>query len=371
VGLATGGVLCLVLARAPGIDVLAQYLLPLAYLDWIGLGCFALAGLALVERARRSGPFAYVRDGMPLVARVLELHKAPSVIVNGVPSTYALHAAVALRHPEAGDVRTATLKSSDFSAGARDRYDAPFRVGDYVTAVYLPGRFEKSLRLYAFLDLNPRLSLRRGAQGQSPWKTALLVTVLVGFFLVLIGNIYAFGRYEPLDFDYARAWLPLALGGVVLGGGMLAAIYLSHRNEQAKAAERARAAHAQGRAVEASVPFLGTGAYRWLVGAMILLGAPLLGALTFMCWCFMANAWLDTSAARSVPAKVEAMTQTTHLFLIREYEVEFSLAGSQKKHKLLTTPEELDRFSSEQAVAQVREGRFGWPWVEAVLPAAP
>jgi hypothetical protein len=62
------------------------------------------------------------------------------------------------------------------------------------------------------------------------------------------------------------------------------------------------------------------------------------------------------------------MTQTTHVFVIREYEIEFSLAGSEKRHKLLTTPEELSPFHSEQAVAQVREGRFGWPWVEAVLP---
>jgi hypothetical protein len=372
VGLATAGVLCLVLALAPRIDVLAQYVVPLAYLDWIGLGCFALAGLAFVERVRRAGPFVYVRDGIPLAARVLELHKAASAIVNGVPSTYALHAAVALRHPEAGDVRTAILKSNTFSASARDRYDAPFRVGDYVTAVYLPGHFEKSLRLYAFLDLNPRLSLHRGAsEGESPWKVALLVAVVAGLFLVLIGNVYAFGRYEPLDFAYGHAWVPMTLGGVVLGGGMLAAIYLSHRNEQAKAAVRARTARVRGGAVEAAVPFLGTGIYKWLVGAMILLGAPLLGALTAICWCFMANAWLDASAVRSVPAKVEAMTQTTHMFLIREYEIEFSLAGSAKKHKLLTTPEELSRLSSEQAVAQVREGRFGWPWVEAVLPADP
>jgi hypothetical protein len=372
VGLATAGVLCLVVSRAPGIDVLAQYLLPLAYLQWIGLGCFALAGIALIERARRMGPFAYVRDGMPLVARVLELQKAVSAIVNGAPSTYALHARVALRHPETGEMLTATLKSNDFSAATKDRYDAPFRVGDYVTAVFLPGRFEKSLRLYAFLDLNPRLSLHRGApEGESPWKAALLVTVFAGFFLALVGNVYAFGRYQPLDLAYSSAWLPMTLGGLVLGGGMLAALCLNHRNERTKAAERARAARARGGAVEAPAPFLGTGAYRWLVGTMLLLGAPLLGALTAVCWCFMANAWLDTSAARTLPARVEAMTQTTHVFLIREYQIEFSLAGSEEKHKLLTTPEELNRFRSERAVARVREGRFGWPWVESVLPAEP
>jgi hypothetical protein len=372
VGLTAAGVLCLILARAPGIDVLAQYVLPLAYLDWIGVGFLAFAAIAVVERARRGGPFAYVRDGVPLVARVLQLHKSPSVIVNGVPTHYALHAGVALRHPLTGEVCQATLKSSDFSADARHRYEAPFRVGEYVTAVYLPGKFEKSLRLYAFLDLHPRHTLRQGAsEGQSPWMAVLLVAGLAGMFLVLFANVYAFGRYHPLDFEYGRAWAPMALGGLVLGGGMLAGLYLNHRREQEKAAARSVAAQAQGGAVETTVPFLGTGAHKWLIGVLLVLGAPLLGAATALCWCFMANAWLDTTAARPVPAKVEAMTQTTHAFVFREYEIEFSLAGSDRKHKLLTTPEELGRFSSEQALAQVREGRFGWRWVEAVLPAEP
>jgi hypothetical protein len=121
--------------------------------------------------------------------------------------------------------------------------------------------------------------------------------------------------------------------------------------------------------VEHAAPFLGTGAYKWFMGALIALGAPLLGALTAMCWCFMANAWLDTSTARQVPAKVEEMTQTTHALLFREYELEYTLAGSKERHKRWSTPQELDAFTSTGAVAHIREGRLGWPWVEQLMPA--
>jgi hypothetical protein len=371
VGLATAGVLCLALTRAPGVDVVARHLLPAAYLGWIGAGLLLLACVPLLERARRSGPYRYVREGVPVVAKILGLEKAVSRIVNGVPASYAIWAAVALRHPERDDVVTLRLKSNDFSASAKDRYEAPHRVGDYVTAVYLPGRFEKSLRLYSFLELSPRVCLRRAATASSPWATALGVLALVLLFAVLFANVYAFGRYQPLDFEYGRALVPMAAGGLVLGGGMLAGLYGHHRREQTKAVQRSRQARTRGGAVESTAPFLGTGPYRWIIGAMVVLGAPLLGALTALCWCFLANAWLDTSEARAVPAKVESMTQTTHALLFREYEIEFSLAGSAKKHELWSTPDELDAFTSDSAVAWVREGRLGWPWVARIVPAGP
>jgi hypothetical protein len=372
IGLVTGGVLCLLLARAPGIDVVALYFLPAGHLHWIGLGLLAFAGFALVERARRAGPYRYVRDGTPVAAKVLALEKAVSRIVNGAPSSYAIYATVALRDPERGTLLNCRLKSNDFSVSTKDRYDAPHRVGEFVTAVYFPGRLEKTLRLYAFLELNPRVCLRRIAQdAASPWKTAAGIVALAAFCVVLFANIYAFGRYEPIDFRFRQALVPMVIGGVVLGGGLLAFLWLHHRSEQQKGRLRSQRAHAEGRMVERPAPFLGTGGYRWLVGPLILFGAPFVGAATALCWCLMANAWLDASAAREVSAQVEGMTQTTHAFMFREYELEYTLAGSDKRHKLWSTPQELAAFTSAEAVAHMRDGRLGWPWVEKVVPAPP
>ena len=368
--LTMAGALCLLLSKAPGVDVVALYILPAGYLGWIGLALLVLAASAILERARRSGPYRYVREGTPVAARVLALEKAVSQIVNGVPSSYAIYATVALREPQQGTLVSYRLKSDDFSASGKDRYDTPHLVGDYVTAVYLPGRLDKTLRLYCFLDLNPRVCMKRDAETQDPpWKIAALLALLVVLFGTLFANVYAYGRLQPIDFEVARAWIPMAVGAVVLGGGLLAGLYLGHRNEQRKAMERSSRALAEGRTIEHGSPFLGTGLYRWFVGALLVVGAPLLGAATALCWCLMANAWFDSSAVRQVPARVEEMTQTTHALLFREYELEYTLAGSTGRHKVWSTPQELAAFHSREAVAHVRGGRLGWPWVEKIVPA--
>ena len=71
--LIVAGALCLLLSRTPGVDVLALYVLPLGYLFWIGLVLLAAGTAAYVPVALHRGPFRYVRDGLPLAVRVLEV----------------------------------------------------------------------------------------------------------------------------------------------------------------------------------------------------------------------------------------------------------------------------------------------------------
>jgi hypothetical protein len=361
------GVVCLLLSRAPGIDVLALYVLPLGYLSWIGLAALAGAAAAYIPIALHRGPFRYVRDGLPLAVRVLEIVKGPTTIVNGQPSTHGLVATVAFRHPETGEVKVAQVKSNDFSSARKDAYDTPFKVGDDVTAVYLPDRLEKTLRLYAFLELSPEVNLRQATVPKdSPWKLALLVVVVPAILLVLFANVYAFSRYEPVQFDFRQAAVPLVAGALLLGGGTFAGLYFGHRSEQTRIHERSLVALASGKAVETGTPFLGHGLHGWVLRVVVPAGSLLLGSLTALCWCFMANAWLDRSPSRPVPATIVGMTMTTHAFLFREYELEYRLDGSDKKRKLLTTPQHLLSLHGREAVAHVREGRLGWPWVETV-----
>ena len=74
----------------------------------------------------------------------------------------------------------------------------------------------------------------------------------------------------------------------------------------------------------------------------------------------MANAWLDRSPSRPVPATIVGMTMTTHTFLFREYELEYRLEGSADKKKLLTTPQHLSGLRERKAVAFLRDGLFFW-----------
>jgi hypothetical protein len=362
------GVLCLLLARAPGIDVLALYVLPLGYLSWIGLVALAAAAAAYLPLALHRGPYRYVRDGLPLAVRVLDLMKGPRVIVNGQPSTHGFVATVGFRDPQTGGVKVSAVKSNEFASARKDAYDTPFKVGDDVTAVYLPGRLDKTLRLYSFLELSPDVNLRQSTAPapSSPWGTIAVLLAVPLLLLGAIANVYALGRYEPVPFELRRAVVPFAAGAVVIGGGVFAGLYLSHRREQIRVRGRAIVAHAAGKAVEAETPFLGHGLYGRVLRVVVAAGSLLMGGVTAVCWCFMANAWLDRSPSRAVPATIVGMTMTTHAFLFREYELEYRLEGSTEKHKLLTTPQHLLSLGDREAVAHLRDGRLGWPWVETI-----
>jgi hypothetical protein len=295
--------------------------------------------------------------------------KGPRVVVNGQPSTHGFVATVGFPDPQTGEVKVVAVKSNEFSSARKDAYDTPFKVGDDVTAVYLPGRLEKTLRLYSFLELSPDVNLRMQSTApapSSPWRTIAVLLVVPLLLLGALANVYAFGRYEPVQFELRRAVVPFVAGAVVIGGGVFAALYLSHRREQVRVRERALVAQAAGKAVEAETPFLGHGLYGGILRVVVAAGSLLLGGVTAVCWCFMANAWLDPSPSRAVPATIVGMTMTTHAFLLREYELEYRLEGSTEKHKLLTTPQHLLSLGDREAVAHVREGRLGWAWVETI-----
>lgn len=366
------GLACLLLSRVPGVDTLALYVLPLGYLDWIGAALLLTAAGVYLSVALRLGPFRYVRDGLALPVRIVALTKRATTLHNGTPATHALFAMVTFRQPGTGETAMGEVRSADFASSGKDSYDAPFKVGDDATALYFPGRLEKTLRLYAFLDLSPDVNMsprNRALKPVSPWRLAILLTVVPVIFVVLFANVYAFGRYQPLSTGHRLPVVPMALGAIVIGGGMFAGLYLGHRREQQRIRARSLQAISDGTAVELGTPFLGHGLQGWVVRVLVAVGMPLLGAATGMCWAFMANAWQDRSPARPVPAVIDGRVMKTHALIFREYELEYRVEGVSKKLTLLSTPAQLARFQTSRAVARVRAGAFGWPWVEGVDPA--
>jgi hypothetical protein len=333
------GLLCLVLPYVPGVATLSYYLLPLGYLGWIGLAVLALAAARTLHYSLRRGPFRYVRDGVPLVARVARLSLEAAPAGHGLQ---AYRATLVYRHPETGALLQSNVKSNDITAVNLSQYEPSFGVGDYVTAVYLPGRkIEKTLRLYAFLELSPDTNIRRAQPASSPLKNALGAVALVAFLFVLFGNVYALERYAPLDLGPRQVVVP-AVVGVVLFGGLFFA-----------------AGRAQGRAP--------SGAGARVAG--LVLSSILLGSMSGVCWSFMANAWLDRGPAQARPALVREMWMKTYNYVFRSYEIEYQLAGSQESHRHLTTLDHMHEFHGRRAVATMRPGAFGWTWVDTIEPA--
>jgi hypothetical protein len=371
VGLLLAGALCIGFGQLPILREWGLYVLPLAYLGWIGLGLLVLGAGAWLSSKLRRGPIQYAEEGIPVVARIRELVLRPTALVNGQPTTYAFSAVLQYRAPDTGALLQRRMDSRGFSASAKSKYRASYRVGDYVTAVYLRSNPAKTLRLYGFLELRPDLGLVRTGPGQAPGllKTVLGVSALFGFFGMLCWNVYAFGKFGPLELTFARAAMPVGLGGLVLGGALIA--WLAGRMARARRELVARneKALAAGEAVELEAAKRGLfGAHGLLLTVVIGAGSLLLGGGTVLCWCLTANALLDKSTPEFRPVQIVEFWTTTHSFLFREYEIEYRLPGEQQTRKLLSTPTHMRQFRSRRAVAEVHAGRFGWSWVKTLAP---
>ena len=368
------GAILTALGPMPAVQTMGLYFLPLAYLTWIGLVILAFGGLGLVLNAVRSGPYRYVEEGVPIVARVRALRLVPALIHEGQATRYRFEALFEYLDPESGETRTAEAPSSDFMADARSGLTTSYRVGDYATAVYLPHDPAKTLKLYGFLDLRPGLGLiRRDAapESASPLKTLLTVAAIVGFFAALVWNLYAFGRFEPVRISAASVAPVVAVGAIGLGVPVLWSLAAGQARNRRRRDERNAEALARGEAVEPEVgrkrgPF---GDHGLFVTGILIFGALLLGGLTFYGWALTANALLDGSPATARPVAIDKMIHVTHHGIIREYKIKYHFFDDPKtKRDFLSTPAHMDTFDGPLALAEVHAGRIGWPWVKEIRP---
>src|SRR5205807_1992899 len=92
-----------------------------------------------------SGGCKYIRYGQPVVARVVGLASTPRIIVNGVSLLHHIVALIEYQDPTTSALRRAEAKSQPFLSLERANHTTSFRVGDYVTAIFLPGELTTSL----------------------------------------------------------------------------------------------------------------------------------------------------------------------------------------------------------------------------------
>lgn len=363
------GVACVIVGALPAVHRWSQWVLPLAFLSWIGVGIIVIGLLGSLDRSYSSVPDRYLRESMSLVARVLELVKVPVKAHYG-HAEYAFRALVEFRDPETGEHSCQECLSRDFTAGAKDAYATSFKVGDYVTAVYLPGNPRGSLGLFGFLELLPEKGVVRSRPLWADlWKDLLSLSALGGLFAMLMWNIYAFRRYHPIDFDYRSALWPMLIGGIAFAALFHSRAWLRRRRERQWIAEERAAAQARGEEFEVGrLPSWGMPGRRSFMKVLAFFGNIGLGAVTALCRCFTANAWLDDSPAEFRAVEIAARRIETRGGVFREYLVEYRLLDARRKNTFSTTPGRWAALVNREAIAELHAGRFGWPWVKALRP---
>jgi hypothetical protein len=358
---------CLVLSLLPFVDTLALYLLPLGYLRWISLALFVIALLSYLGGGALKKASRYVQYGNAGFGRVVELIKYPSVLMHGQPTMHAFRAIIQVLHPNSDQPVLMEVKSGDFSSERKDGVETRFQVGDFVPVVWLPNNFEKTFQIYDFLEVMPAASLKRDSTAAKKplWQFILLAISVPGLLFVLFWNVYALGRYMPLEFNASDAIWPAVAGGLL---GLIAVVagWMSTRKRPKRREQRNTDAAAAGKAIEVEHRM---GMIRkCFYGLLIVAGSTLLCAGTFLCWCFTANAVFDRSPITTKNVRITDMIQTTHDFIIRDYRLKYRFPDKQKDDELLTTPDHLTEFDAPIGMAEIQSGWLGWPWVKTVRP---
>jgi len=144
----------------------------------------------------------------------------------------------------------------------KDATETPLRVGDYVTAVALPGKLDRTLTLYGFLRLNPDLEFVR-RKGRKPghgsaMRDALIYVALVYVFIGLLLAVSGLPSMLPIGLPESAdpRWAVPAAVLTAIPGAILAWLWM-RRSETRRRAEieaRNEAARREGRPVEEFAP---------------------------------------------------------------------------------------------------------------------
>ena len=345
------GVGSVIFAPIPFVHRLSFHILPLAYLNYIGYGLIALAAFIGIRNRVSKARYNYVRDGEPLVGRVLAVFTPSRTVVD--PQTKAVteffRYLVAFEY-EDPDTRTmerlSVLSEDEWDAKKQSQFDPGVDAGDYVTLVRLPEAGPESTRLYGFLGLDPDRDFitrnGRPLSGVSPFTAVLIsLAVLLGIWFLILG-IYVVECCMPSEWDWKVGVPFLAVGGVLGAIGLGWLISLEQRKQ----------------AVPKKSAVIVGGLCGIVAGALA--GGVTMGAV---------NAAFDKTVATYRPIRINQHWMTTHNFIIRTYEVEYSELGGGKSTKHGVSVDDLEKLrDADLGALEIRQGGLGLEWIAALHP---
>lgn len=343
--LAMMGAACCLTAPWPFVQMLSWYILPLAYLDWVGWFLLALAVVSLLRNVTSIGLLKYVRDGRVTIATVQQV----GVVTGGNKEypTGRFVAEVSFVNPETGRPQALSISTPDQYAGFLfSKMESGIAAGDRVAVVYIPGQIEQA-QILGWLGVHPEIDLLR-RKGRplaplSPLFTAGVVLGVMGIFWLLLGFLFTMGCYLPIDDD--GMWVGVA--AIALGCGVFTTIFMFFAwRRQRKAVTKL--------------------AYPY--GLPIMYGL-ICGFLTGFTGVMFVNGYFDQSPRQLQPVKIVQTWHQTIEFCLRTYELEFQPYPKGNAEKRTVTVETLSQFQPDSlAVIDVGEGWLGMRWVRNFYP---
>lgn len=343
------------------------------------MGAAAAISAVFIQWRVDRGRFDYVRLGVPIVARIRSAYLAPRLGDHGSTTGYVYKVEYEFLNPEAPleiqsdssepRVNTIDAESDSISTGRKEIVHMTLNVGDFATAVYLPGQVEKTIRLYALLGLRADLGvvdnveLRRATL---PWVWFAFTNLFL-FALAIAWNVHVWYRYWPIDQPMDTYWFPLVLGGAVFGGLQLLRMFWGSliarlRPPRTEVFDEMNLDHVNG------PQSLGE---KLTVNAVGLVLTVIFGAITMLCWFVTANAWFDESQpverAVTIDRPQRDDTNVGPIPLMRGAVLRGKFAD-QSTFAVQYPPHRWDDWTSNKGVAEVRAGWLGWRWIGDVRP---
>ena len=350
-----------VILREPRIEVRQEYLLLLtpflAFCAWLSIK----GARAYFQCIHRNKDF--YRYGQPFAGRVSDLAIVPATYRNGSPVTYMHTAQVEGVDPQTKQATSWTFSSRELGILEYMKYAFSFCRGDWVTLLSHP---RHGVTLYSLLGVRPDIGLIRKADpGNNERRKRIVVAGLVAIFALLFGPslfiLFTGSSYIPLNLiDYPA--MPWMLAGAVLG--VLARYAFQrldrmdreyHRREQDNARSSGRAIPPDLNAYDA--PW--ARALNKESSRLSPVPAPLLVAGEMLLVGMYLNGRLDQSAPVDVPVLVDRMNYTQD-----DQVIDYRFApATGETHTLRLPISKAIPVQPGPAVAELRPGRFGMPWV--------
>lgn len=329
---------------------LSFYVLPLAYLGWIGTGMIVIGLIVLIRNRYLKERFEYVASGQPIVGRILDVRDQETVTIN--QETKALivqiryQVTVEYENPENRRQEFAVLITDEFWDKSQSaKYSLDVEPGDYVTLVAMPGNIAGTLKLYGLLGLDPQrdfLKYRgKPLSGVSP-LSAIAISVVVFSVLWMLVGVLCLTTYIPEEWNWPIGLTALGIGGVV--GAILGLVIERFGNQE----------NNERKASSAVVAACACGLFGCFGGA---LGLGLI------------NSVFDKSPSTYQPIEIVNQWNTTHNFVFRDYELEYSGFGNGKSDKAHVSVDTLMRIGTARfGVIERRAGALGLDWIAGFHP---